>query len=147
MLKRTLTLFFSLFLLQACSGVPGIVEQPKVSVQNVSLKELSLTAGTALVALNVTNPNAFPLPLEGVEYALRLNGTPVAGGEQVQKMHIGAKQAIPVEIPLRLNFVELMRLAPQALRERRVQYDLSGAVRLPLIKVPFQRQGGLGVQR
>lgn len=146
MLKRILILFFPLFLLQACSSVPGVIEQPKVSVQNVSLKELSLTAGTALIALNVTNPNAFPLPLEGVEYALRLNGTPVAGGDQVQKIYIGARQTLPVEIPLKLNFSELMRLVPQALRERRVQYDLSGAVRLPLIKIPFQRQGGLGVQ-
>lgn len=147
MLNRILIVLLSALLLQACTGVPGIVEQPKVSIQNVALQDISLTSGTARVTLNVSNPNAFALPIEGIEYGLRLNGTPVAGGEQIQKMHIGPRQVMPIEIPVKLNFSELLRLLPNAFREQRVQYDLSGSVRLPLIRVPFRRQGGVGVKR
>ena len=147
MLKRILAFLFPLLLLQACSGVPGIVEQPKISIQNIGLKNVSLTQGTAVVTLNVSNPNAFPIPVKGVRYGLSLNGRPVASGDQVQEQTIGAGQEVPVNIPIQLDFVELARLAPMAWRERQLHYDLQGAVKLPLISIPFPRQGGVGVQR
>lgn len=147
MLKKSFLLLSAALLLPACSSVPGVIEQPTISIQNIGLRDISLTQGTAVITLNVNNPNAFPLPIKGIEYGLRLNGHPVASGDQVQEQSIGARQEVPVNIPVRLDFVELARLAPVAWRERRLQYDLTGAVKLPLIKVPFQRQGGVGVQQ
>jgi LEA14-like dessication related protein len=148
MLKRIPLLFSTALLLQACvSGVPGIIEQPKISIQNISLQDISLTQGTAIVTLNVANPNAFPIPLQGIQYGLSLNGRQVASGDQVQNMNIGARQEVPINIPVKLDFAELIRLAPEAMRSHSVQYDLTGAVRLPFINVPFQRQGGVGVHR
>ena len=146
MLKRIALLCASALLLQACSSAPSIVEPPKISIRNIGLQDISLTQGTALVTLNVSNPNAFPIPLQGIEYGLNLNGHRVAAGDQVQSVSIGANQDVPVTIPVKLDFVELARLAPEAIRGRSVQYDLSGAVRLPFVKVPFQRQGGVGVK-
>ncbi len=147
MLKRIFAFLFSAMLLQACSGVPGVVEQPKISIQNIGLQNVSLTQGTAVITLNVSNPNAFPIPIKGIQYGLSLNGYQVASGDQVQDQMIGARQDVPVNIPVKLNFIELAKLAPVAWRERKLQYDLSGAVKLPLISVPFQRQGGVGVQQ
>ncbi|UJS23389.1 LEA type 2 family protein [Thiothrix winogradskyi] len=147
MLKRMLPLLFTSLLLSACSGVPGVVEQPKISIQNVSLQEISLSQGTAIVTLNVANPNAFPIPLKGIQYGLSLNGRQVASGDQAQEMSIGARQEVPVNIPVRLDFMQLLQLAPEALQTRSLRYDLSGAVKLPFISVPFQRQGGVGVRQ
>jgi LEA14-like dessication related protein len=145
MLKRMFALLPAILLMQACSSVPGVVEKPQVSVQNISLQQLSLTQGTAVVTLNVTNPNSFALPIKGIEYAVTLNGHRVASGDQVQEQTIGAGQQVPVAIPVRLDFRELVKLVPEAMHERKLQYDLKGAVRLPFIRVPFQRQGGIGV--
>lgn len=148
MLKRISTLLSAALLLQACaSGVPGVIEQPKVSIQNIGLQEISLTQGTAVVTLNVANPNAFPIPLKGIQYGLSLNGRQVASGDQVQEMNIGAHQEVPINIPVRLDFMQLLQLAPEAMKARSLRYDLSGAVKLPFISVPFQRQGGVGVQQ
>lgn len=147
MLKPILVGLFSVVLLQACSSVPGVVEQPKISIQNIAVQNISLTQGTALVTLNVSNPNAFPIPITGIQYGLNLNGHLVATGEQSQDQMIGARQDVPVNIPIKLDFIELAKLAPVAWRERKLQYDLNGAVKLPLISVPFQRQGGIGVQQ
>lgn len=145
--KILLVAFFA-FILQGCSngGVPGVIEQPKVAVQDVQLKSLSLTQGTAVASLNVTNPNAFPLPLRGVDYNLRINGSPVANGSAVQKnMMIAAKQTIPLDIPIKLQLMEIIQLVPRMMRERKVQYELRGGVKLPLITIPFKREGGIGV--
>lgn len=140
------TLFFgAITLLAGCSAVPNVVAPPSISVQDVSLQSLSLTQGTGLVSLNVTNPNAFPIPLEGVQYNLRLNGTQVASGDQRQSMYLQPNQPTPVQIPVQLQLATIMQLAPVLLQNRAVQYQLDGAVRLPFISVPFQRQGGIGV--
>ncbi len=148
MLKRISTLLSSALLLQACaSGVPGVIEQPKISIENISLQDISLTQGTALVTLNVANPNAFPIPLQGIQYGLSLNGHPVASGDQNQGMSIGARQEMPINIPVKLDFMQLMQLAPEAMKTRSLQYNLTGAVKLPFISVPFQRQGGVGVRQ
>lgn len=146
MLKRISLLLSSALLLQACSGVPGVIEQPKVSIENIQVQEISLTQGTAVVTLNVSNPNAFPIPLQGIEYGLTLNGRQVASGDQTQNVTLAARQNVPVQIPVKLDFTEILRLAPDAIRSRTVAYNLSGAVRLPFVKVPFQRQGGVGVK-
>jgi LEA14-like dessication related protein len=111
------------------------------------LQDISLTQGTALVTLNVANPNAFPIPLQGIQYGLSLNGHPVASGDQNQGMSIGARQEMPINIPVKLDFMQLLQLAPEAMKTRSLQYDLTGAVKLPFISVPFQRQGGVGVRQ
>lgn len=147
MLKRIFLPLSAALFLQACTSVPGVVEQPKISIQNISLQEISLTQGTAVVTLNVANPNAFPIPLKGIQYGLSLNGHPVASGDQVQDMSIGARQEMPINIPVKLDFMQLLQLAPEAMRTRSLHYDLNGAVKLPFISVPFQRQGGVGVRQ
>lgn len=146
MLKHLFALLATLFLLQACASVPGIVEPPKINIQNVQLQDLSLTEGTAMVTLNVSNPNAFPIPLQAIEYGLSLNGRQVARGAREQSLTLAARQDAPITVPIKLDFVELLRLAPEVLRSGGVNYDLSGAVKLPLISVPFQRQGGIGIK-
>ena len=147
MLKRMLPLLLTTLLLPACSGVLGVVEQPKISIQNVSLQEISLTQGMAVVTLNVANPNAFPLPVQGIQYGLRLNGRQVASGDQNQGISIGARPEVPINIPVKMDFMQLLQLAPEAMKTRRLHYDLTGAVKLPFISVPVQRQGGVGVRQ
>ncbi len=144
---KTVSALFAAALLTACSGVPGVVEQPKVSIQNIALQDISLTQGTAVVTLNIANPNAFPIPLQGIQYGLSLNGHQVASGDQNQGVSIGAGQEVPVNIPVKLDFMQLMQLAPEAMRARSLQYNLNGAVKLPFISVPFSRQGGVGVKQ
>ena len=144
---KTVSALFAAALLTACSGVLGVVEQPKVSIQNIALQDISLTQGTAVVTLNIANPNAFPIPLQGIQYGLSLNGHQVASGDQNQGVSIGAGQEVPVNIPVKLDFMQLMQLAPEAMRARSLQYNLNGAVKLPFISVPFSRQGGVGVKQ
>lgn len=145
-MKIKLFLIGAMSLMAGCTAVPnGVVAPPSISVQDVSLQSLSLTQGTALVGLQVTNPNAFPIPLEGIQYNLRLNGTPVASGDQRQSTYLQPNQPTAVQIPVQLQLATIMQLAPMLWQSRSVQYQLDGAVRLPFISVPFQRQGGIGV--
>lgn len=149
MYSKQLVAFFSVllltFVLQGCAEVPGVMEPPKISVQDVSLQSVSLTQGNALIVLQLTNPNAFPLPIRGVGYGLNINSIRVAQGQQQLEQSIAAHTSVPVTLPVQLQLIELARLVPRLIRERKVQYDLVGEVQLPLISIPFQKQGGIGV--
>lgn len=144
-MKLKFILLGAISLLSGCAAVPNVVAPPSISVQDVSLQNLSLTQGVALVGLQVTNPNAFPIPLEGIQYNLHLNGTQVASGDQRQSMYLQPNRPTPVQIPVQLQLATLMQLAPVLWQNRAAQYQLDGAVHLPFISVPFQRQGAIGV--
>jgi len=135
-------------LLQACTaGLPGVMETPRVSVQDVALQNVSLASSSAVVLLNISNPNPFPLPLRGIDYSLRLNGRAVAGGQQLQQRNINAGETVPLAIPVQLQLSEVLGLLPGVLQNGQVQYELSGGVSLPFVRIPFARQGSAGVQR
>jgi hypothetical protein len=71
----------------------------------------------------------------------------VAHGEQAQNMSLPSQHPVLVDIPVRLQVGELLRLAPMLWRDRQANYQLDGTVRLPMLSVPFQRQGAIGVQQ
>ena len=136
---------FSCLTLNACSsnsiGIKGIAEPPKISVQNVNFERFTWQGGEAIFTLNLSNPNAFPLPLTGVDYAIALNGVEVGKGSQEQSMQIPPKQSRLVEFPLHLSFVNMANVLPGLIREGTVHYDLRGSVHLPLFNIPFTRSG------
>jgi len=140
----------SVFSVTACSnsgaGIKGIAEPPVVSVKQVRLERLNWQGGEANFTLNVTNPNAFPLPLTGFDYGLSLNGVEVASGEKEQSIRIPARQSQQVSVPLKLSFVNMATMLPGLLRQGTMQYQLAGAVHLPWFNIPFKRSGNTNLR-
>lgn len=137
-------ILISLFTLTACStgaGIKGIAEPPSVSVKHVQLERLNWQGGEANFTLNVTNPNAFPLPLTGFDYALNLNKIEVANGRREQSITIPARQSQQVSVPLSLSFVNIARMLPALIGQGTMQYQLTGSVHLPWLNIPFTRSG------
>lgn len=147
LLLKLVLFSLTLLSLQGCLSVPGVVETPTISVRNVALQNLSLQQGSALIRLNLTNPNAFPLPLRGVQYGLSLNGRQVARGAQSQQRNINANETVAIDIPVQMNISEMFQLIPSILQQGQAQYALQGAVDLPFISIPFSRTGGIGVSK
>lgn len=139
-----LILFVHLFFITACStgaGIKGIAEPPTVSVQNVQMQRLNWQGGEANFTLNVSNPNAFPLPLSGFDYGLKLNGVAVANGDRQQSITIPGRESTQVSVPLKLSFVNIASMLPGLIRQGTMQYELMGSVHLPWFKIPFTRSG------
>ena len=139
-------LFLSIWL-SACSsnGIKGIAETPIVQVHKVEMGNFSLSGGSAIFILNITNPNSFPIPLTGFDYGLSLNGVQVANGIKEKRVTIGAKQSQKLEVPLSLSFSNMINMLPSLIRSRKVDYTLGGSLHFPWIKIPFQRTGGAAI--
>ena len=147
MIKITskITFLVFCFFITACSsmgtGIKGVAEPPKVSVKDVRFEQFTWQGGEAVFVLQLSNPNAFSLPLTGIDYALALNGVEVGKGSREQSIKIPAGQNRQVEFPLRLSFVNMASLLPELMSQGAMQYQLRGAVHLPLFKIPFMRSG------
>ncbi len=145
MFKNLTLLLFVLLSLQGCTAVPGLIERPEVSVQDVTLQSLSLQQGSALIRLSLTNPNPFPIPLHGIRYGLKLNGHQVANGAQAQNRSIQPQETATLAIPVHMNMGELFQVVPTVLQQGGANYELQGEISLPLINIPFSRRGGIGI--
>lgn len=130
------------FLLSSCASV---VERPKISIDNVELGKISFKQSSAVFTLNVENPNRFPIYLSGIEYALKLNGTPVADGANSDRTTIAANSEQMIQIPVTLRAAALVKMIPTFLGDMQFKYELDGKVKTPFINLPFHRTGGIGV--
>lgn len=141
--KSFLLLIIMLVGLSACST--PLIQQPKISIDNIELGELSLRKGEAVFSLNVHNPNLFPLYLYGIDYGLKLNEVSVAGGESRKSISIPAGSQQKIRIPVTLSTMTLLKMIPQFLGDRQLKYELHGSVKTPIISLPFHRIGGINV--
>ena len=136
-------------LLAGCSstGIKDLVERPKVSIEKVQMGKLTLSGGSAKFLLKIENPNRFPIPLQGFDYGLRLNGVEVANGTREQKVSIGGGESKVVEVPLVFSFTNMVSLLPNLLSSRSLKYDLKGSIHFPWFNLPFSRSGGTSLSR
>ena len=145
MLKiKTVFLLALVFLLSSCATV---VKEPQISISKIQLDHLSLRESEASFTLNVLNPNKFSIYLSGIEYGLSLNGVNVASGENSNRVTIAAGTEETVTIPVRLQVAKLFKMIPNFWRDKRVEYNLDGKLKTPLINIPFHRTGGINVSQ
>jgi LEA14-like dessication related protein len=149
MIKKIISIIALMTLLAGCSsnGIKDLVERPKVSIQKVEMGKLTLSGGSAKFLLKIENPNRFPIPLQGFDYGLRLNGVEVANGSREQKVTIAAGESKVVAVPLVFSFSNMLTLLPNVFSSRSLKYDLKGSIHFPWFKLPFSRSGGTSLSR
>ena len=126
MLRKTawITLLF-LPCCQQLGDVLNSMDKPSVRVANVALSDLSLSAVTLEIDLEVSNPYSVALPLLGVDYALASRGTRFLSGEGTKGGTIpaGGKGIYPVTT--RIPFADLLSGLKSVKPGAVVPYDAS----------------------
>jgi LEA14-like dessication related protein len=117
------------------------------------MKRLGLSGAELIVGIRLSNPNAFSLTLEGMQYQLMADGQPWASGETGQRISLPQKGDDLLEIPISLDFIRMGQAVYQSLAEgRRLDYqfrgDLDLTASLPLLgrtHLPFEQLGQIAV--
>jgi LEA14-like dessication related protein len=128
---------------------------PTVNVEKIELKRLGLSGADLLLGIQVNNPNAFSMIMEGMQYQLNINGQPWASGETGTRLQVTEKGESLLEIPIFLNFLQIGQSAYQALAEGQpLSYQFHGDVDLTTslsllgrTHLPFDRWGQIEVFR
>ena len=123
---------------------------PKIRVIDVAFASNPLVnpgaSWTAIVSLEVNNPNDYPLTVAHVAYCAIMDTRTVADGEQTEDIRIGASGITVVKLPIVFRPEAFSDAARQIFAKRSLHYELNGsaALRAPVVgtvRIPFSRTG------
>lgn len=138
--------------MSACASLDAVVSAPVVSLRNVQVEDIGFRGQTFLLSFDISNPNAFPLPISDVGYVVKLDGHRFASGEAKCAVTVPAggdgEIAISVKLDLLKTAPELLFIVRDASRED-ISYALEGrfGIDIPYTRpLRFKRSGLVRMQ-
>ena len=146
--------------LLACSALTSKPESPRVTLVGLKLVSVELLEQRYQVSLRVKNPNAFDLPIRGVDFQLDINGKTFADGVSGQSVDVPAYGENVIDLEVSSNLLQVFHQL-QSLEESRspafeyrirgsmatgvygqkLPFDYAGELQLPAQKAPGGQQG------
>lgn len=94
-----------------CSIFMRSIEKPKASVRDVSLSSAGFGGVSGHLQLDVTNPNAFGVPLSGIDWQLSVGGARAVTGTVQLSQTIPARGAAPIATSLAVSASDALAVA------------------------------------
>ena len=135
--------------LSGCSLFLHSIEKPKADVTSVSMASASFTGVTGELALNVTNPNNFGVPLSGIDWQLSIGGTRAVTGSVQLSQTIPARGVAPVTTSLSIGTGDAIAVAgvlARGARDYQISVKLHFSTTVGQIDVDVAHTGQLGTQ-
>lgn len=134
----TATIFLTV---QGCASLDERLNpiQPKVFVDAIKIEDATLSGLTALLTLNVENPNNFALNAQGFDYTMSLSGTNVLSGENASSLSVPALGSGKIEVPVRISYASLLETIPKIFQTGVASYNFSGHIHTRLFNIPFTK--------
>ena len=86
---------------------------PAVKPVDIRLSGASFANSDEAVAeLAIANPNGFALDLLGAEYRVSLGGSVCGSGQRDEPLHIGGRDSMVAEFPLKIDYTNLAKSLP-----------------------------------
>jgi len=139
----------------ATEGSFPIVREPTVRIVSLRIERYDLIETKLSLTVDVSNPNLFPVTFESMQYEFSAEDRVWGDGTVHLPQPIGPVQTGAVQIPLRLNFIDMGRRVLDLVASLgTVSYHLTGhaTVRTPTDLIPeflmeFDHQGRIKVQK
>lgn len=142
-LRPALILLFAVLMAGCASLISQLVEKPRIENQDLSVTAVDLQKIDLDLILEIENPNAFDLPVEGLSADIQLYDEPFfqKTWDAIPSLLAGKKTV--VKLPLTLRWDQLWKVGAQALRGTSVPYQLTGTVKVKGFNLPFTEKGKL----
>ena len=141
-----LPLFFS-----CCTGVRELVEtflqKPQITLEDVSVTNISLLEATMVFHYKITNPNPIGAKLDNIAYTLTFNDKEFVKGNLDQGIQIKAAGSEIVELPITINYLELFQSVAGFIQAETIDYQIFGSAGVGLITIPYSKRGVFNVPR
>jgi len=137
------------------SGSLPVPKLPGITVEDLKVKQLSLTGADLELKIGLTNPNGFGLDFNQFTYQLAINGQNWVTGISDRSLSINKKGQNTITVPVALDFLAIGRSVAQLLTSPQdLSYTLTGDVNLKstagildVTKVPFTKSGKIALTR
>jgi len=134
-------------LLAACAS---LWTPPSVSLAGVDIESLGLFEQRFLLKLRVTNPNAFDIPVEGLDFVVELNGRHFADGISKVGVIIPGGGETVLAVRASSNLAAFLRQWKDFEKGGRsaLDYRVKGTIRVSgRGELPFDRRGEVDLPR
>lgn len=122
------------------------IERPKADVRTVSVSSAGLAGITGELALDVMNPNAFGVPLSGIEWQLSIGGSRAVTGTVQLNQTIPARGVAPVTTSLSIAASDAIAVATalaRGARDYRIDLRLHFSTSVGQLDVDVAHAGSL----
>jgi LEA14-like dessication related protein len=123
------------------SVISQVLEKPEVKFQGLSIRDANAEGATAVVGLDIHNPNGVGLQLDEVQYRLELAGREVARAKMDRAVSLEAKSTSRVEIPVPFLYNQVFQSLLDLMKSGTAAYKVSGSARLGIFELPFENGG------
>src|SRR5690554_4283651 len=100
-------------LLASCASMRPQLEQPKISLVGVDIRELGLLRQRYVLTLSVQNPNSIAFPVRGMDYDVQIAGHQLAHGMSPKAFTVPARGETDVEVELSTNLISTLQNVQQ----------------------------------
>lgn len=134
----------------ACSTVPRSAIVPVLRLTGISWLESTGDSQRFRVSLVADNPNAYPIPLRGLEFTIRLAGEGLIESRTEQSLTLAAYGSETIEVDVNSDMVSSMSrlLAVAQGPDDAIGFTLNGSLILPGRPprlMPFSGSGQVGL--
>jgi LEA14-like dessication related protein len=130
-----------------CSMFMRSMERPKIEVRDVAVAPSGLGQITGELKLDVTNPNDFGVPLNGIDWQISIGGARAVTGKIELSQTIPARGVAPVTTSLTIGLADAMAVGA-ALAGGARDYALAAKLRFSAgfgqLEVEIAHRGTLG---
>lgn len=144
------TALFALALfLSACTGF----SKPTVALAGIDIASVGLLEQRFVLKLRVNNPNDFDIPVEGLDFAMELNGQPFAQGVSNTATTVPRRGEAVLEVKTSSNLAHFLRQWREVESKGEgkggaLDYRLKGKVRVAGYgEWPFEQRGEVPLPR
>jgi LEA14-like dessication related protein len=150
-IRKLLTGFFvacfTAFGLTGCQTfIESVLQKPKVDFHSVTVRDANKDGATAIIALDVANPNSISLTVDHLDYALSIGGRDVAKAEVANIAKLLPEATTRVEIPVPFKYNEIFSSVLELISKGTAAYKVTGAARVGLFTLPFDHGGDLNLR-
>lgn len=145
-LQAVLLLVLSLVLC-ACATTSLYQDPPRVTLTSIQPKDMALLEQRYSLQLRIMNPNDVAIPVEGLSYALEINGREFAYGVSNAAVSIPPFGEALLDVEVVSNLLNIMQQVQEMQGEQHdsLHYRLSGKISLDNspARLPFEYEGEL----
>lgn len=129
----------------SCATLKELIKPPEVTFQNLTFSDMSLFDGTLVFIFKVSNPNPVGATIDKLSYNLKINNNEFINGVLDKGINLSPGGSRNVELPVRVNYLEMFESIKGFIESDDVNYDLSGAFTIGPFDVPYHTKGDFRV--
>ncbi len=124
-------------------GLKDLVQKPEVNYSSVALGDVTSNAIEIKPVFNINNPNSVTFPVDAISYSLSFNNKQMLEGTTESLGMLPANGSKDVTVPLKLTTESLSALQGLLFKDKKLDYQVEGNVKVLGFSIPFKNQNTL----